>query len=226
MIKLVKIIQELTGEERSRSQFVLGISRDIINAFKNGSTRYTDTFDFSRGDEQADDINIDFKFIKRPKQHHAFSIGASFGPTKKDINIDSLEAKVEYNPKMFPNAMNAFVAEVKEVLEHEFEHIGQQSFEDMYIMSNRYDEPLAYPEESPQAPTHFLYLTSNIEVPAYVKGLIKRAKVDKVSFEQALENYYSDNRDTFDLYNTDWSSVKNTWMSWATANKGKLKKFN
>ena len=95
----------------------------------------------------------------------------------------------------------------------------------MYIVSNRYGEPLTYPEESPQAPTHFLYLTSNVEVPAYVKGLLKRAKVKKISFDEALEDYYNDYADTFRLYNTNWSKVKSIWKNWALNNKTKLRKF-
>lgn len=223
MIKLKQIVQELTGEESTREQYVLGVSRDIINAFKAGQRRYQDTFDFTRGNEIAE-VNVDFKFVKRPKQEYAFSIAASFGPTKGGAT-DALEAEIEYNPKMFPNAMNAFVAEVKEALEHEMEHVGQQTFEDMYIVSNRYNEPLAYPEKSPQAPTHYLYLISNREVPAYVKGLVKRARTKGLTFDQALEEYYADYRETFALHNTDWSKVKSVWMSWWNANKDKLKKI-
>lgn len=222
MIKLTSILQELTGLERTRDQFVLDASRDVVNAFKSGQRRYQDTFDIARIGEETE-INVDFKFIKRPKQEYAFSIAASFGPTKSG-NMDKLEALIEYNPKMFPNAMNAFVAEVKETLEHEVEHVGQQAFEDMYIVSNRYNEPLAYPEEAPQAPTHYLYLISNNEVPAYVKGLIKRARVKKISFDQALDEYFNDYRETFTLYNTDWNKVKQIWLDWYNANRTKLKK--
>jgi len=223
MIKFKNILQELSGEETSREQFVLGASRDIVNAFKSGVRKYKDTFILPRGGEEAE-VNLDITFIKRPKQEYAFSIAAGFGPKKRG-DEDALEMLVEYNPKWFPNAMNAFVAEVKETLEHELEHVGQQNFDDMYVVSNRYDQPLAYPEESPQAPTHFLYLTSNVEVPAYVKGLLKRAKVKGLSFEEALEDYYSDYVDTFRVYSTDWSKVKKIWTDWALANRDKLRKF-
>jgi hypothetical protein len=223
MIKLTDILLELTGERSTREQFGLGVSRNVINAFKSGVSRYKDYLTLPRGGEEAE-VNLDIQFIKRPKQEYAFSIAAGFGPTKSE-KTDALEMKIEYNPKQFPNAMNAFVAEIKETLEHELEHVGQQNFEDMYIVSNRYDQPLAYPEDSPQAPSHFLYLTSNREVPAYVKGLLKRAKVKKMTFEQVLEDYYNDYRDTFALYKTDWSKVKRIWLDWAIANKDKLRKI-
>jgi hypothetical protein len=219
MIKLLEIL----NEQGNRNQFVLITSRDVVNAFKSGQNSYKETYPVSRGGE---DLNIDvyFQFKKRPKQDNAFSIAASFGPTKSDDSEDILEAVIEYNPSKFPSAMNALVAEIKETLEHEYEHAGQQTYDDMFVMSNRYDEPLAYPENSPQAPTHFLYLTSNIEVPAYVKGLIKRARVKKISFDQALEEYYDDYKSTFTLHKTDWSAVKRIWMQWYNQNKHKLKK--
>ncbi len=216
----------VTGEEQSREEYVLRLSRDIVNAFKSGTARFKATFEYSRGDETADML-VDIRFIKRPNQEHAFSIAAGYGPrtfVKKDE--DALEMTIEYNPSAFPKAMNAFVAEVKETVEHEFEHVGQQNFEEFYIVSNRYDEPLAYPEEAPQAPNHFLYLTSNREVPAYVKGLLKRAKVSKMTFDQALEDYYNDYKSTFDLYGTSWPTVKKTWKDWALSNKDKLRKFS
>lgn len=215
----------VTGEERSREEYVLKLSREIVTAFKSGTARYKTTFDYVRGDESVD-LLVDIKFIKRPNQEHAFSIAAGYGPrtfVKKDE--DALELLIEYNPSAFPKAMNAFVSEIKETVEHEFEHVGQQNFEGLYIISNRYDEPLAYPEEAPQAPTHFLYLTSNVEVPAYVKGLLKRAKVNKTTFDQALEDYYNDYKATFDLYGTSWPRVKKIWKDWALANRDRLRKF-
>lgn len=234
MIRLTTLINELgiqmtSGDpkhmgKQTRDEYVLIVSRDIINAFKSGRARYKDIFDMTMAGEEAE-VELDVKFIKRPNQEHAFSIAAGYGPrTFSQKHGEALEIVIEYNPRMFPNAMSALVSEIKETLEHEFEHVGQDNFEPMFVMSNRYDEPLAYPEDAPTAPSHFAYLTSNKEVPAYVKGLIKRAKTNKISFDQALEDYYNDYRETFALYNTDWGQVKSTWMSWFKANQDKLKK--
>jgi hypothetical protein len=234
MIKLKNIISELGIQmtssdpkhmgQQTRDEYVLIVSRDIVNAFKSGQARYRDTFDMYLDGEEAE-VELDVKFMKRPNQEYAFSIAAGYGPrTFSKREGEALELVIEYNPQKFPNAMQALVSEIKETLEHEFEHVGQDNFDSMFVVSNRYDQPLAYPEESPQAPTHFLYLTSNKEVPAYVKGLIKRARTNKISFEQALEDYYNDYRDTFALYNTDWNQVKQIWMNWHNANQVKLKK--
>jgi len=224
MIKFKHLIERLTGNEKTREEYVLKLSREIVNAFKSGTARFKTNFDYSRGDETTE-VVVDIKFYKRPKQDIAFSIAAGYGVRVfyKNSNEDALEMTIEYNPKDFPRAMNAFVSEIKEVVEHEFEHVGQQNFEELYIVSNRYDQPLAYPEDSPQAPTHYLYLISNREVPAYVKGLVKRARTNKISFEQAVDAYYRDYVDTFKLYGTDWSAVRKIWMNWYNANKNELK---
>lgn len=236
MIKLKNIISELGIQmtssdpkhmgKQTRDEYVLIVSRDIINAFKSGKARYRDVFDMYLDGEEAE-VELDVKFFKRPNQDHAFSIAAGYGPrTFSKREGEALELVIEYNPQEFPNAMQALVSEIKETLEHEFEHVGQDNFDSMFVVSNRYDQPLAYPEDAPTAPTHFLYLTSNKEVPAYVKGLVKRARVNKISFEQALEDYYNDYRASFQLYNTDWNQVKQIWMNWAEANKHILKKFS
>ena len=216
MIKLKDIILEATREE-----LVLDTSRQIIYAFKRGDAEYTQDFDLS-GPKVAgeDDANVELvvTFIKQSPLDYAFSISA--GAELEDVSME-----ITYDPKQFPGAYNNLVAEVKETLEHEFEHVQQGVFEKSFIVSNRYDEPLTYPPDGSRAPSHFLYLTSNIEVPAYVKGLIKRAKVKKLSLDAAMEDYYNDNKRVFDTENTDWSRVKKVWMNWAKVNKDKIKKY-
>ena len=216
MIKLKDIILEATREE-----LVLDTSRQIIYAFKRGDAEYTQDFDLS-GPKVAgeDDANVELvvTFIKQSPLDYAFSISA--GAELEDVSME-----ITYDPKQFPGAYNNLVAEVKETLEHELEHVQQGVFEKSFIVSNRYDEPLTYPPDGSRAPSHFLYLTSNIEVPAYVKGLIKRAKVKKLSLDAAMEDYYNDNKRVFDTENTDWSRVKKVWMNWAKVNKDKIKKY-
>tara|TARA_R110001592_G_scaffold299983_1_gene571043 strand:- start:253 stop:906 length:654 start_codon:yes stop_codon:yes gene_type:complete len=217
MIKLKDILLEAT-----RDELVLDISRQILFAFKRGDTQYTQSFDLSgpkiTGEDDAN-VELVVTFIKQSPLDYAYSISA--GANGEDMDIE-----ITYDPKQFPGAYNNLVAEVKETLEHESEHIQQGIFYKAFIVSNRYDEPLRYPPKGAVAPTHFLYLTSNIEVPAYVKGLIKRAKVKKLSLDAAMEDYYNDYKRIFDAENTDWSKVKKIWMDWAKANKDKLKKYD
>jgi hypothetical protein len=225
MIKLKDIVESMFKDPKdfpwndaTRKQFVLMLSREIIKAFNKGETRLDHFFKLSGQmvtDEERADVHLIVKFKRKPKQDYAFSISAG-----ADGSRDIVDMVIEYKPSEFPKAMNALVAEVKETLEHEFEHVQQGTFYKQWIQSNRYDEPLVYPSgKHPQAPSHFLYLTSNVEVPAYVKGLLKRAKVKRISFEEALEDYYKDYKDTFDEEGTDWNAVKSVWMDWYNKNK-------
>jgi len=220
MIKLKDILQERLGGERTRKQYILAISRDIINAFKSGKGHLKDRFELylaATNWETKSEVFLDVSFKQLPPSSGiAFSIGAGMNPS---AGTDTLDILIEYDPSEFPKATLALVAEVKEVLEHELEHVGQQGFERMYVQSNRYTEPLTYPAEAPQAPSHYLYLVSNTEVPAYVKGLLKRAKVKRISLEAALEEYYIENQAVFARHNTDWGNVKQIWMDWYNQNK-------
>ena len=215
MIKLKPLLLEAT-----RKELVLRYSRAIVKAFKSGHHKYTSEFTYmgqqSQDEPEAEAILV-VHFEVDEIQPYAYSISAGV-----DGDVDTLDIIIQYNPNDFPAAMPNLVAEVKETLEHEIEHIGQRNFDSMFVVSNSYDKPLTYPPEGPQAPTHELYLISNSEVPAYVKGLVKRAKVKKITLNTAMEGYYNDYKDTFKMYSTSWSKVKNIWMSWWKKNKHKL----
>lgn len=217
MIKLKDILVEAT-----RDELVLDISRQIMFAFKRGDAQYTQDFDLSGPkvtDENDANVELVCDFVKQSPLDYAYSIEG--GAKGEDIDM-----KIIYDPKQFPEAYNNLVAEIKETLEHEFEHIQQGTFYKSWVASNHYDEPLRYPPDSVQAPNHYLYLISNREVPAYVKGLVKRAKVKRISLDAALEDYYNDNKKVFAEEGTEWSKVKKVWMDWANANKDKLKKYD
>ena len=96
------------------------------------------------------------------KMDEPFSISA-------EADMQEMVIYITYNPKNFPESMNDLVAEIKETVEHELEHIEQQNFEDMDVEGEGDidDEDEEY---------NFKYLTSNVEIPAYVRGLIKRSK--------------------------------------------------
>lgn len=184
--------------------YILNISRDIVNAFK-AKKNFKQSYELERGGEIAE-FDLIVRFIKRPKQEYSHSITG--GGDMVTLTLD-----IEYNPSMFPAAMNDFVAEVKETVTHELEHVGQQNFDDMFVV-NKSDFN-----------DYFSYLTSDVEVPAYVKGLIRKAKTKKISLDAAMEEWHTDNILNFEYHQTDWSAVKKIWMDWAKTNRDKIKKF-
>jgi hypothetical protein len=199
MIKLKDILLE--GKFDS---YALEISRTIVDAFKRGKN-FKQSYEIQRAGDYAE-FELQVRFFKRPKQDYSHSI--SGGGDMETLTLD-----IEYNPSMFPAAMNDLVAEVKETVVHELEHVGQQNFEDMFVVNdNDFDD-------------YYSYLTSNVEVPAYVKGLIKRAHTKRISLDAAMEEWHRDNILNFEHHKVDWAKVKQVWMDWATSNKNNIKAF-
>lgn len=199
MIKLNKILRESVFDSYTKM-----IARDIINAFKE-KRGFEEFYVLERGGEEAE-FELSVNFHERPNQDYSHSITG--GGSADELSID-----VEYNPKDFPQAMNDFNAEVFESVRHELEHVGQQNFDDMFMVGRKdYD-------------TYQGYLTSQVEVPAYVQGFITRARKKKQTLDQVMEDWHKENALNFKKHtDANWSEIKQTWMNWAKANKDKLRK--
>ncbi len=207
---IIKKIKNNLIIERKSDELSLKLSRVVIIQFKKNEDFIINGLQIDRGDEYA---NFDMRclFIKDNNFNHPFSIDAG-------SDMQSLDIEITYRPKDFPKHMNDLVAEVKETIEHELEHIEQQNFEDMSII-------YSYDREGGE--DNFKYLTSNQEIPAYVRGLIKRAKTKKISLSDAMEEWFKENQMKFDNPDNDWPIVKKMWMGHANGMrlKEKIKKF-
>jgi hypothetical protein len=70
------------------------------------------------------------------------------------------------------------------------------------------------------------------EIPAYVQGLVTRAVYKKITLDQAMEEWHTENIKNFEnsgkqgTEKADWSRIKKAWMNWAKANKDNLKKHD
>ena len=115
-----------------------------------------------------------------------------------------------YSPSEFPKAYNNFIADLKNSLRHELEHVGQ------YQLSKA-ENPSNMPDEY----TYFQYFTFDFEVPAFVRGLNKLARTKKITFTQAMDEYL----DNFveDLSDAQMAEVKRIWTDYAKKNVPGLK---
>jgi hypothetical protein len=203
---IVKKIKHQLLNEGVIDQHVLALSRFIIHQFKNKQD-FEMTYYFERGDDYAD---FDFigNFIEDEEMEDPFSIHA-------ESDMQTFEIEITYNPKEFPKSMSDLVAEVKETVVHELEHIMQQNFQDMEI------------EDEDDYTNNFEYLTSKVEVPAYVKGLIKRANTKRITLDDVMEEWFKENRRKFDDPENEWKQVKKIWKDYAfdMLKKQKIKKF-
>ena len=203
MIKLQHIIRENVLDTYTKD-----ISKTIIDQFKGGGKDFERYYEIVRGAEEAA-FDILVKYHKSPKLEYSHSISGGG-------DMDTLEIDIQYNPKMFPGAMNSLIAEVRETIRHELEHVGQQNFEDMFIVAG----------DKTDYNTYQGYLTKPVEVPAYVKGFITRASYLKKTLDQVMEDWHKDNIANFEFHkDASWSEIKRVWMNWAVDNKDKIKKY-
>lgn len=186
--------------ENSYKSEVLGIARDFINVFKES---FGKKFDHNSYGElpggQTSEFDIDFH-VKPVKSigNHPYSIHA-------EGDEDSIEIWVEYVKAAFPAAYNDFIAEIKEAIRHEMEHVAQQ------VKGTA-------PFEAHGTIPFYMYLLLTHEIPAYVQGLRTRARTKKITLEDAIDQYFNEYTDSFDK-EEEKDLVKKQWLDWAAKNK-------
>ena len=204
---IIKRVSQKLITERKTDELSLYISREIVNQFKKKEDFEIEGLYFQRGDEEAS-FNLICTFIEDEDFNHPFSVSAG-------ADFDLLDIEITYRPQDFPKRMNDLVAEIKETVEHELEHIEQKNFEDLAVpKKDKKDDNLGY-------------LTSSEEVPAYVRGLIKRSKTKRISLSDAMDEWFDENINKFDNPKRDWVKVKSIWMNYANKmrSKAQIKKF-
>lgn len=205
---IVKKIKSIIINERKSDQLSMQLSRLTVNQFKKNEDFTLESIQFERGDEYA---NFDFicTFIADENFNFPFSV-------RGGGDMQTLEIEITYRPNDFPKHMTDLVAEIKETIEHELEHIEQQNFDDMYVDDEDIDED-----------DNFEYLTSSEEIPAYVRGLIKRSKTKRITLLDAMEEWFSENKLKFKNPKKEWPLVKKIWTDYANEmrSKERIKKF-
>jgi hypothetical protein len=192
--------------ERKSDKISMELSRLVVSHFKKRKDFFMDGIRFDRGDDYAI-FDMTCSFMEDSNFNHPFSINAA-------SDAESLDIEVIFRERDFPKYMNDFIAEIKETIEHEIEHIEQQNFEDMDVRYN-YD----FNDND-----NYKYLTSNQEIPAYVRGLIKRAKTKRITLSAAMDEWFEENKLKFENPDEEWPIIKNIWME--EANKiGRYKNF-
>lgn len=203
---LIKKISNQVISEAVTDNLVNQISRFIVNQFKKRESA-VENFIFKRAGEEIV-LQVGLTLEEVEDFNHPFSIDAS-------SEWDEIDVLIEYRKDVFPEHMSDLVAEIKETIEHEMVHVLQTFFEDESVVYDKYK-------------TNFEYLTSKQEVPAYVKGLIKRARHKKITLSDAMEEWFNENVLKFDNPKEEWQEVKSVWMNYANKmrQKNKIKKFN
>jgi hypothetical protein len=175
---------------------VLIQSREIINNFKqNIGKRVSYISYFSIGDL---DIDVDVEFIPRKRLgRHSYNIEAG-------ACNDSVDMTIMYIPDRFPLSYNDFIAEVKEALRHEIEHVVQ-------LIKHKLEW-----EYQPTA-SFCQYLLLRHEVPAHIFGLYRRAKTKRQPLSLIIDEFMNEHYESFQT-ESEMERVKNVWMIWVKCN--------
>ncbi len=202
---LIESIVKKVINEAVADKVIKQIYRFLVNKFKDRENAVEDFTLIRDGEEVV--ITVYFAMEEVEDFNHPFSIEAG-------SEWDEIDVFIEYRPDAFPKHMNELSSELKETVEHEVEHLLQTFFEDKYI-----------PHEDTE--NNLEYLISGREIPAYVKGLITRARHKKISLDDAMEEWFRENILKFDNPEADWKIVKSKWMDYANSarEKNQIKKF-
>jgi hypothetical protein len=206
------VVKETLNEGRY-DQEILMQSRYIVNQFKNSFGKeyedsvegtFPDLFD-SKGEPFYYDL--DYRFI--PSDIDVL------GPLPYIIEAnggkDGIEICIQYDPSSFPEAFNELIAEIKDSLRHELEHVSQFNLNKGFDMKNINQDDLPFAE----------YLTLDYEIPAFVQGLYKRAKTKKIPLSKAINDFFDDY--SGELSDDEEKYVRKEWGKWIKANLNVIK---
>ena len=106
----------------------------------------------------------------------------------------------------FPKLITMLIAEIKDTIRHELEHISQ------FRLSKGVN-----PKSTKQSQyTWFQYFTFDYEVPAFVQGLYKNAKTKKITLTKAIYQFLTNYLDV--ITDEEEQIIIKTWTDWARKN--------
>lgn len=197
--KLTKGLRRKLYEGRY-DQEVLKQSRYIINIFNSTIGREYEEKLKSKFEEIDYELQIDL-IPNGTKTLGSLPYIVNGGADEYSISI-----QINYNPSSFPEAFNDLIAEVKDTLRHELEHLGQ------YYFGKEVEPDGTDPDDVPS----FEYFTLDYEIPAFVQGLYKTAKTKKITLTQAIDEYLA--QWEAKLTPKEAAKVKQIWINWAKEN--------
>ena len=128
-----------------------------------------------------------------------------------EADYDTIEITIKYNTTSFPQEYNNLIAEVKETLRHELEHVAQLNLEKGVRVGGQAQDKMSLAQ----------YLVLDYEIPAFIQGLYKRAKTKKISLQQAIDEFFDER--SGDLTDEEEANVRKEWDRWIRLNLPQIK---
>lgn len=201
MIKLKPLLTE-----GKYDKFVTDLSREIIKRLKTGKDKFSFKAEipkkvFSKNLYKKQYVKISVK------RHYVKDVDENDFAIKGDIFPDEIRLWIITAPKVDIKPMlSEIIFGLKETLRHEVEHLTQ------YWNVNKPEIELD--TELPE----FEYHTAKHEVPAFVQGLYKRAKMKKQPLDKVIEKYLELIVKGGALTKSQAKQVKELWFDYAKRN--------
>jgi len=178
-------------------------SRYIINQLKaNFGTKYEEETEGNVGDIVYTLVS---KFVPFTKPTSVPFI------VEGEADYDTIEITIKYNTTSFPQEYNNLIAEIKETLRHELEHVAQLNLEKGVRVGSQSQDKMSLAQ----------YLVLGYEIPAFIQGLYKRAKTKKISLQQAIDEFFDER--SGDLTDEEEANVRKEWDRWIRLNLPQIK---
>jgi hypothetical protein len=183
------------------------ISKLIVSMIKN--TDKYDTFDVMfktvkdvDGVEVPLIISVDVSIIYNKK----FKLDFDMYATSSD---DDIKLELVINPNSLPQSLSEIIATLKETIRHELEHVAQ--FNDLRPDSESFEKIIKAPGDPESKMAQYLLLKH--EVPAFVRGLYKKAKTIKKPLDIVIDDFFKDYKSR--LKKSDIPRIKKVWIQYA-----------
>jgi cytidyltransferase-like protein len=192
-------LQEITtgsydGETTIQSRYIINQLKDNLGVYYEEELK-----------RNLRDIKYTLEFKLNPVEPK----GLDYAPYLIDAagGKDGIELIINYEPSSYPQFLNDLIAELKDTLRHELEHVGQENFEKgIRIGDVKNDADLPLPE----------YLTLDYEIPAFIRGLNKKAKTKNITLGKAIDEFFLERAD--ELSYGEEAYVKRKWIEWIKNN--------
>jgi len=184
---------------------LLNLSREYINEFKEFLDSGDESFKFKRYFEMSEITTpIIINTLNKSKIDFAFDTEANVD-WDEDESWDVLTIDVTINGEFFPMAFNDFIAEMRDVIRHELEHVAQKSNKHKGFL---YKKKKSSDKKKKDRITYAMYILSSTELPAHLQGFLANAKFKKISMTKVIEDFLEGRRNWFFGDEEDYDIVK------------------
>lgn len=106
-----------------------------------------------------------------------------------DDETDSIQVVLYVNPKLYPQSMYNIVADLNDIVRHEFEH---------HLQNWGYRE-VSYCDFKDKSPTNYKYYLQSHEVPAEIAGFRRIVKLRREPVEKVIGDWFNRNQNAHQL---------------------------